>query len=399
MIPDKHPDLVFANFFFADIVGLSDPNMSTTLQLKKLKVLHDSVTSCESYKSVSSDDMISFPTGDGMCIGFLRGQDLPLLLALEFHEKLNHYNKGKLLPDMVRTRIGLHSGNCFTFSDIQNKVNVWGPGVIIARRIMDLGDFGHILLSSRMAEDLWEMSDKYRKIVKPVRDYTFKHDVPMLVYSATGENFGNSTPPQKNAFQKSKMEIELTKLQNTALYSNVDVSLTLKDTKTMLIRHKRTYHVTNISDEPISYILHGIGLDIEKKSINDLNIHCYDESGTEMKISSVNLDQPFAKEFSTQFANPVQKNQENKTYTLEYDVEEPKRFFENTFAIGCKKFSISFIFSNDSIDAPLLYSVDPETEKLSSFETKPTMQTSKNHTTITWKQDDVAKGEILRLEW
>ena len=125
MIPDKHPDLIFANFFYVDIVGLSDPNMSTTLQLKKLKILHDYVTSCDIYKSVSEKDMISFPTGDGMCIGFLKGQDLPLLLALQFHEKLSEYNKGKLLPDMVRTRIGLHSGNCFTFSDIQNKVNVW----------------------------------------------------------------------------------------------------------------------------------------------------------------------------------------------------------------------------------------------------------------------------------
>jgi len=399
MIPDKHPDLIFANFFYVDIVGLSDPNMSTTLQLKKLKILHDSVTSCDVYKSVSEKDMISFPTGDGMCIGFLKGQDLPLLLALQFHEKLSEYNKGKLPPDMVRTRIGLHSGNCFTFSDIQNKVNVWGPGIIIARRVMDLGDSGHILLSSRLAEDLWEMSDKYRKIIKPVRDYTFKHDVPMLVYSATGENFGNPTPPQKNAFQKSKIEIELIKLQNTALYPDVDVSLTLKDPKTMLVRHKRTYSVTNISDEPISYVLHGIGLDVEKKSINDLNIKSYDDSKTEMKISSVNLDYPFSKEFSTKFENPILKNEKNRKYTLEYDVEEPKRFFENAFAIGCQKFSLNFMYPNDSIDTPKLYSIDPETEKKTPSEILSTITSGNNHTTISWKQDDVVKGEILRLEW
>lgn len=399
MIPDKQPDLIFANFFFVDIVGLSDPHMSTTLQLKKLKILHDSVTSCDVYTSTSSDDMISFPTGDGMCIGFLKGQDLPLLLSLQLHEKLFEYNKGKLIPDMIRTRIGLHSGNCFTFTDIQNKINVWGPGIIIARRVMDLGDSGHILLSSRLSEDLWELSDKYRKIVKPVRDYTFKHDVPMLVYSAYSEKFGNSTPPQKNAFQKSKMEIELTKLQNTALYPKVTVSLTLKDSKTMLVRHKRTYSVTNISDEPISYVLHGIGLDVEKKSINELHVKSYDDTKTEMKISSVNLDYPFAKEFSTKFEKPILKNEKNRNYTLEYDVEEPKRFFENAFAIGCQKFTLIFTYPHNSIDEPTLYSIDPETEKQSLSELKSNVTSYADSTIVTWTANDMVKGDILRLEW
>ena len=36
------------------------------------------------------------PTGDGMCIAFLQGIELPLKLAIELQEKLDQYNKGKI---------------------------------------------------------------------------------------------------------------------------------------------------------------------------------------------------------------------------------------------------------------------------------------------------------------
>ena len=63
--------------------------------------------------------------------------------------------------------------------------NIW-PGIIIARRIMDFGNDGHILLSSRVAEDLRELSDEYKKIIKPLHDYTIKHGQRILIYSAYG---------------------------------------------------------------------------------------------------------------------------------------------------------------------------------------------------------------------
>jgi hypothetical protein len=236
-----------------------------------------------------------------MCIAFLQGIDLPLRLALDVHNSLDAYNQGKIPTEIIKVRIGLHRGDCFEFSNMEGNKSIWGPGIILAKRIMDLGEDGHILLSSPYAESLLELFDEYRKIVKPVRDYILKHDITMMVYSAYGKDFGNPTPPQKYDLQKSKMKEEVLKRQNTTLYPKIAVSLIVQDPKTMLVKHKRTYSVANISDEPIKYVLHGIGTDVPKNSINDLNLRVYDDKNNDMKISSINLDRPYTKEFSTVF--------------------------------------------------------------------------------------------------
>src|SRR5215831_14821853 len=144
-------NLIHANFFFVDVVGLSDPTMSTKTQIKKIETLNKSILDCESYQSAPQDSMLVLPTGDGMAIGFLQGPELPLRLAIEIQQKLAEYNKAKIPSEIVQVRVGLHSGNVFVVNDIQGNKNIWGPGLIIARRVMDFGDEGHILLSNSMA--------------------------------------------------------------------------------------------------------------------------------------------------------------------------------------------------------------------------------------------------------
>ena len=51
---------------------------------------------------------------------------------------------------------------------LQGDENIWGPGIIMCRRVMDIGDDGHILLTSRLAEDLMEISDEYKKYLHPM---------------------------------------------------------------------------------------------------------------------------------------------------------------------------------------------------------------------------------------
>jgi hypothetical protein len=103
------PSLIHANFFFIDIVGISDPTTSTKSQIKKIETLNRSIIECSIFKIISKDNMLVLPTGDGMAIGFLQGPELPLRLAIELHEKLNKYNKGKIPSETVRVRIGIHS--------------------------------------------------------------------------------------------------------------------------------------------------------------------------------------------------------------------------------------------------------------------------------------------------
>ena len=270
--------LIHANFFFVDIVGLSDTTMSTKTQIKKIETLNKCITECKSFKSVPIESLLLLPTGDGCCIGFLQGPELPLLLAIDLHEKLAEYNKGKIPSETFRIRIGLHSGNCFIVNDLLGQRNTWGPGIIYARRVMDFGDDGHILLSPTLAEDLRSLSDEYYGIIKPVHDVILKHGYTLLLYSAYGDGLGNKKYPAKGAYVRSKYGEDSIRLQKTTLYPSIDLELSVLDSEKMLVRHKRTYEVVNISNEPIKNVLHGIAMDVNIPDFNDLNIKVYDEN-------------------------------------------------------------------------------------------------------------------------
>lgn len=335
-----------------------------------------------------------------MCLGFLQGVDLPLKLAIQLHEKLDEYNKGKIPAEMISVRIGLHSGNFFTFVGLDGRRHFWGPGIIIAKRVMDIGNADHILLSPTLAETLMELSDEYRQIIKPMGDYAIKHDIIMQIYSAYGKNFGSQIAPTRKTYQKQSIKKEIITGQNSALYPAINVELTLQDQDSMLVHHKRTYEIINTTEEPIKFVLHGIATDVEKSSLNDLNLKIYDDSKTEMKISSINLDKPYSKEFSTVFAKPILEGEKNRSYTLEYEVEEPLRFYENTFLINCKKFRISFLYNGDfKINTPSLYYVNQETNEKHKAESAPSVEKINGLVKFVWSINDVVKGQTLRLEW
>ena len=393
-------NLIHANFFFVDIVGLSDPFLSTSSQIKKITALNDSIKECEAFKNTPKETMITLPTGDGMCLGFMQGPHLPLLLASQLHYILSKYNQGKIPSETVRVRIGLHSGNCFTVNDILGNKNVWGPGIILCRRVMDLGEGGHILLTPRLAEDLIELSDDYKQCIRPIHDFTIKHGQTLLIYSAHGDDFGNSNPPTKGGVQNSKIGEEYNKIQKTTLYTNMKVSLTLKDPKTMLMHHKRYYEIANISNKPIYHVLHGIATDVDKYSFNDLNVKVYDENGKNLKISSINIDRPDCKEFTTEFNQPIIKEEKNRSYTLEYDVEEPERYFENAFLIDSKNLELSIeLPKNEIVKEATLYQITQETELKTKSDIQPIIESKDSSTIMTWKISKSVKGQTFRIEW
>jgi len=401
MVVKTSLNLIHANFFFVDVVGLSDPQMSTKTQIKKIEVLNKSIADCEAYKSTPQDTILTLPTGDGMALGFLQGPELPLQLAMQLQKKLAVYNKAKIPSETVRVRVGLHAGQCFIVNDIQGNKNVWGPGIILARRVMDFGDDWHILLSTRMAEDLRELSDEYRQMIKPVHDFTLKHGFTMLLYSAYGKGFGNPKHPTKGAALRSKMGEEIIKRQKTTLYPFIEVYLTIKDPNTMLVQHKRTYQVKNISDDPIYNVLHGIATDVEKPSLTDLKVRVYDENNRDLKISSINVNEPTQKEFTTLFNQPILKNDDDgRYYILEYEVEEPERYFENAFLIDCKKLVMKLEYPiNGKIKDPVLYEINQETEEKKKSKIQPDIRKADDMKVARWAKTDITKGQTFRIEW
>ena len=198
-------EVVNVNFFFIDIVGLSDPSLSVKKQIAKIENLNRMITSCDVHVKSTNEKKIVLPTGDGMAIGFLLHPELPLKLSIELHKKLRSYNYGKKgKEDSIGVRIGISSGPVFIVSDINGNQNVWGPGIIIARRVMDLGDNMHILLADPLASQLIALKDEYRMVVNPISNYEIKHGQTITLYSAYSNEFGNSTMPAKIGYSISK---------------------------------------------------------------------------------------------------------------------------------------------------------------------------------------------------
>jgi archaellum biogenesis ATPase FlaH len=198
-------EVLNVNFFFIDIVGLSDPSLSVRKQIAKIETLNKMITSCDIFSKGTSEKRIILPTGDGMAIGFIMNPELPLKLSMQLHQKLRNYNQSKKsTEDSISVRIGISSGPVFIVSDIKGNQNVWGPGIIVARRVMDLGDSMHILLADPLAGQLIGLKDEYRLNIRPITNYEIKHGQKITLYSAYSQDFGNPNLPSKVAANNDK---------------------------------------------------------------------------------------------------------------------------------------------------------------------------------------------------
>ena len=318
-------------------------------------------------------------------------------------KRLPESNKGKIPAETVRIRIGIHSGPVFVVNDIFNNKNIWGPGIIIARRIMDIGDDGHILLSARTAEDLREISDQYKQIIKPLHDHTIKHGKILSLYTMHGKGFGNPRPPTKgSSHQLSKVNKQIgTEKKITTIYPRIEVHITIKDPKTMLVHYKRLYEIQSMSYEPIYEVVHGIATDVEK-TFDDLNIKVYDENNKLLQISTITIDKPYQKEFTTFFNKPILKSEKGRYYVLEYDVEELDRYFENYFAVNCQCFIVTIDYPKD-MTAPIVYDVNLETDEVKRYKIQPVIQKRKgnknNRNLARWTKKDIVQGQSFKFEW
>jgi hypothetical protein len=193
-----------------------------------------------------------------------------------------------------------------------------------------------------------------------------------------------------------KLDGRLMKVTLEQVYNMIDVNLMIANPKVMLTHHRRTYHIENMSNEPIQTILHGISTDVPK-SFRDLNIRTSDESGQELEITSIRLDDPYQKEFTTTFNRPIVKGETDRYYTLEYEVEEPERYFENSFSTNCKKYNVSLIYPSDANFKPIAY-VNVKDMKVKS-EGELVEQLDNNFVKVSWTWGSVVEGQAFRLEW
>src|SRR5262245_11302970 len=180
------PRLEIAHVLFVDIVGYS--KLLTDEQSEALQELNQIVRDTEAARHAeAAGQLIILPTGDGMALVFTGSVEGPAECALEVSQALH-------AQPSVPVRMGIHSGPVQYIKDANARENISGVGINIARRVMDCGDAGHILVSKRFAGDLAQHR-RWQRYLHELGDVEVKHGVVVSLVNLYAETIGNPAPP------------------------------------------------------------------------------------------------------------------------------------------------------------------------------------------------------------
>src|SRR2546425_4735922 len=164
----KEIQLEIAHVLFIDIVGYSKRSINE--QRAAIDELNELVRTSEQFqKAEASDRLIKIPTGDGMALVFRGSPEEPVECAIEISRMLKDHPR-------LQLRMGVHSGPVSGVIDVTGRANLAGAGLNMARRVMECGDAGHILLSKHVAEDLEEY-EQWRPLLYDLGTCEVKHGV------------------------------------------------------------------------------------------------------------------------------------------------------------------------------------------------------------------------------
>jgi TolB-like protein/class 3 adenylate cyclase len=183
---DRH--LEIAHVLFIDVVGYS--KLLVNEQREVVQELNQVVRKTPQFrKSEAAGKLIRIPVGDGMALVFFQTPEEPVQCAMEMARAL------KARP-RLRLRMGVHSGPVDQVKDVNDRINVAGTGINIARRVMDCGDAGHILLSKRVADDLAQDS-LWQSHLHELGEIEVKHGAKLGIVSLYTDELGNPQVPEK----------------------------------------------------------------------------------------------------------------------------------------------------------------------------------------------------------
>src|SRR6266496_2903313 len=153
----KEIQLEIAHVLFIDIVGYSKRSIND--QHAVVEELNRIVRASEQFQRAEvANRLIRIPTGDGMVLVFYTNPEAPAQCAVEISRALKERPR-------LQVRMGIHSGPVSGVVDVTERANLTGAGINMAKRMMDCGGAGHILLSKHVAEDLEEY-EKWRPLLQ-----------------------------------------------------------------------------------------------------------------------------------------------------------------------------------------------------------------------------------------
>lgn len=388
------------HWFFTDIVAGSDPSLTTNEQARKIIVLNKLIENTDIFKQRDPDSTLILPTGDGMAIGFSDSAEKPLQLALDVHKGIYRYNKPRPEKDRIYVRIGLDIGPVYIIKDLNGSENVWGPGIIMARRIMDLAREMNILASARFANDVKMLRPEYRNILRPIGDYQIKHGEKILIYNIYGDGFGNKKSPTADKNQKSKAAEEIQKTSSRFLFTNIGIELEVidPDPKVMMTHHTLTWNLINISKDPVERLFYFLDGDAPR-AFPDLNVIVRDEEDRELEIMSLNVNRPLHKEFFVKFKRPLKPGEKGRMAVIEYDWEEIYRQYSYRFASDCKKFNYLLTVPKGLEVNQKVVKVDTESGEKFHSAIPPVVKYLPDKTQVSWSASDMRTYEAYRFDW
>ena len=179
--------LQIGHVLFMDVVGYSMLLLDEQRQFQEqlTEIVRDTE---QVHIAREAGKLIRLPVGDGMALVFFDSPEAPVRCAIEISKRLKEYPQLKL-------RMGIHSGPINEVRDVNDRTNVAGAGINLARRVMDCGDGDHILLSKRVAEDLAQ-SRRWTPYLHDLGECAVKHGVPIFLVNFYGDDFGNPESPK-----------------------------------------------------------------------------------------------------------------------------------------------------------------------------------------------------------
>ena len=184
----KEIQLEIAHVLFIDIVGYS--KLLIDEQRDLIDALNQLVRGTAEFRSAeAAGKLMKIATGDGIVLVFYNRPEAPVECALQLSRALREH------PEL-RLRMGVHSGPVSGVIDVNERPNVAGAGINVARRVMDCGDANHILLSKHVAEDLEEY-EQWRPLLHDLGSCEVKHGVRVSVVNLYGDQVGNPQLPKK----------------------------------------------------------------------------------------------------------------------------------------------------------------------------------------------------------
>jgi TolB-like protein/Tfp pilus assembly protein PilF len=205
----KEIQLEIAHVLFIDVVGYS--KLSINEQRAAVDELTQIVRATEQFqKSDASERLIKIATGDGMALVFYTSPETPVRCAVELSRALKDHPQ-------LRLRMGIHSGPVSGVIDVTGRTNLAGAGLNLARRVMECGDAGHILLSKHVAEDLQEY-EEWRPRLHDLGTCEVKHGVRIGIANLYDSEVGNPQLPNKlRVIQKHRARVRRAEVAATLL--------------------------------------------------------------------------------------------------------------------------------------------------------------------------------------